>query len=75
MEDILEYIRNAPENEIDEITEVALDRKRQVHPKWVIHYIALDKHSKKEYCDSLEYVIRMMMLELQAIRRGEWDTW
>ena len=75
MEDILEYIRNAPEDEIDALAELSLNRKRQLHPDWEIHYIALAKRTREEYCQSLQYAIRMMMLELQAVERGEWDIW
>ena len=75
MKEILEYIRNAPEDEIDALAEVSLNRKRALYPEWEIHYIALPKRTKEEYCQSLEYVVRMMMLELQAVKRGERKVW
>ncbi len=48
MEDIVQYMKMADRNAIDEIFELALEMKRQVHPEWEIVYFALNRENREQ---------------------------
>ena len=60
---MLEKIKNAAPEELDQILQAVLARYREVHPDWEIMFLSLDKkENKKKQIDSIIALLNQIKL-------------
>ena len=60
---MIDYIKTAKPEELDQILQAVLARYREVHPDWEIMFLSLDKkENKKKQIDSIIALLNQIKL-------------
>ena len=70
LDELVEKIVAADEEDIEHILTATIERKRELYPTWEITYLALPKDHIDERLQTLEFIRKWIDAEIKQIERG-----